>query len=93
VEQAPYVVLTDVLDLLDPNQGGISTFALDLLGESLEVLVALRRVGQEVGRAFERHRAERPQSPPHAHTKARRSGRDADQQQEKRRGVHVTMKQ
>src|SRR5262249_23292917 len=91
VEQAEYVVLADVLDLLDANQRRFSTLALDLLGEPLKVLVPLRRIGQQVGGAFERDGTERPQSTPHAHAKARGGGRQPHQQ-EKKRG-HACMKQ
>src|SRR5262245_56293538 len=94
VEQAQYVVLTDVLDLLDPNEGRLPAVALDLLREPLEVFVPLRRVRQEVGRALERHRAKRPQSAPDAHAEARWAGRHSYQQEEKRRAqAHEAMKQ
>jgi hypothetical protein len=55
VEQAEYVVLADVLDLLDADQRRFSALALDLLGEPLKVLVPLRRIRQQVGGALERH--------------------------------------
>jgi len=84
VEQAKHIILTDVLDLLDPDQRRLSALALDLLGEPLKILVPLRRIGQEVGGAFERHRTERSQSTPDAHAETRRVRRKPDQQEEKR---------
>ena len=89
VEEPQHVVRRHVLDLLDPNEGGVSALPLDLLGEPLEVLVPLRHVRQQVGRPLQRHRAEGPQAAPHAHAQARRGGREPDQQEEER-VVHVS---
>ena len=59
VEEPQDVGRTQVLDLLHAHQRGVAALALDLLGQPLEVLVALRCVGQQVGRALQGHRPQR----------------------------------
>src|SRR5437867_1429487 len=83
VEHPLHVLGADVLDLLDPDERGLPALALDLLREPLEVLVLLRRVGQEIRGALQRHRAERAQSAPHTDAEARGRGGDPDQEEKK----------
>ena len=87
VEQANDVRPAHVLDLLDADQGRLAPLALDLLGKPLEVLVTVRRVRQQVGRALERDGAQRAQPAPHAHAQARRGRRQTYYQQEEL-GIH-----
>src|SRR5262249_13812396 len=61
-----------VLDLIDRQQRGLAPILLHLLGEPLELLLVLRGEGQEIDRALERDRSDRPQPPPRLHTEARR---------------------
>ena len=82
VEQALDLLRAHVLDLLDADERGVAALALDLLREPLEVLVPLRRVGQKVCGALQRHGAQRPQPPPDAHAQARRRRRHTHQEQE-----------
>src|SRR5262249_13465295 len=77
-----------VLDLLDANERRLSALALDLLGQPLEVLVALRCVGQQIGRALEGNGAEGTQSPPDAHAEPRGCRQHTHKEKEKR--VHVS---
>jgi AcrR family transcriptional regulator len=72
LEEANDVGLLHVLDTIHAEQGGFAAVALDLLGEPLELLVAVGGIGQQIGRALERHRAEHPQTAPGAHPQARR---------------------
>ncbi len=81
LEQAHHVRLLHVLDPVHAKQGGLAAVALDLLGEPLELLVAIRRIGQEVGRAPERHRAEPSKPPPGADAQARGAGWETQQQE------------
>jgi hypothetical protein len=82
VEESQHVGRSHVLDLLDADEGGVPAVPLDLLGQPLEVLVALRRVRQQVGGPLERDGAERAEAAPHSHAQTRRGGRQFDQEQE-----------
>jgi hypothetical protein len=72
----------DGFDLLDADQRGVAALALDLLRQPLEVLVAVRRVRQQVRRALQRDGAEAAQPAPHAHAQARRRRRQPHQQEQ-----------
>jgi len=80
MEQPEHFRRRHVLDLLNANQRRLPTVPLDLLGEPLKILVPLRRVGQEIRRALQRHRAERAQTAPDPHAQARRPRRHPDQE-------------
>jgi hypothetical protein len=80
LELAHHVRLLHVLDAVDAQQGGLAAIALNLLREPLELLVPVRGVGQEVGRALERHRAQPSKPPPGAHPQARRAWGKTQQQ-------------
>src|SRR5262249_45066349 len=56
VEQAEPPGRAHVSDLLASDERGLAAVALDPLGEPLKVLAPVRRVGQQVGGALERHR-------------------------------------
>src|SRR5216683_3632936 len=82
LEEAYDVGLRHVLDALDAEQGGVAAVTLDLLGEPLELLVAVGRVGEQIRPALERHRAQHAQAAPRAHPQARGARREAEQQEE-----------
>src|SRR5438094_891479 len=64
------------------TQRRLASVSLDVLREPLEVLVAVRRVGEQVGGALEGDGPERAEPSPHPNAQARRRRRQPDQQQE-----------
>ena len=82
LEQAHHLRLRHVLDAIHAEQCRLAPVTLDLLGEPLELLVPVGRVGEEVGRAPERHCAQPPEPPPGAHAQAGRPRGKAQQQEE-----------
>jgi hypothetical protein len=82
VEEARDGGRAHVLDLLDADERRVPPTPLDLLREPLEVLVPLRRVGEQICGTLEGDGAERAESSPHAHAQARRRRRQPDQQEE-----------
>ena len=82
VEEPQDVGRTQVLDLVDAHERRLASVSLDLLREPLEVLVAVRCVGEQVGGALEGDGPERAEPSPHPNAQARRRRRQSDQQQE-----------
>jgi len=75
LEQADELRLLHVLDAVDPEQGRVAAVTLDFLGEPLELLVAVARVGKQIGPALQGNGPERAEPAPRAHAQARRARR------------------
>jgi hypothetical protein len=93
VKQLDHLARAHVLDLLDAEEGCLAPCPLDLLGQPLEELVVVGRVGKQVDRPLERDGADRAEPAPHAYAQARGIRRQANYE-EKKLAVHCvsTMK-
>src|SRR5262249_40468402 len=85
VEQLHDLVRVHVLDLLDAEERGLAPLPLDLLRQPLEMLVVVRRIGQQVDGPLESDGADRAEAPPHTDPQARRIRRQADYEEEEPR--------
>jgi len=85
--------LATSLRLIVPDLSIDTPVAPHLLGQPLEVLVPLRRIGEQVRGALQRHCPERAQPPPHPHPETGRGRRQTEEQEEElvlAHGVRVT---